>query len=112
MELRVCIRFREANGHPAMKSPLILATLLTALLVAGCGQKEGASASAPASSSSAATTAPATKAPAGPRTIEITAGDNMKFSIASIDAKPGEELKVVLTNIGTLPKEAMGHNWV
>lgn len=36
----------------------------------------------------------------------------MKFNLATIDAKPGEELKVVLTNVGTLPKEAMGHNWV
>ena len=36
----------------------------------------------------------------------------MKFSVATIEAKAGEELKVVLTNIGTLPKEAMGHNWV
>ena len=36
----------------------------------------------------------------------------MKFSLATIEAKAGEELKVVLNNIGTLPKEAMGHNWV
>ena len=36
----------------------------------------------------------------------------MKFSLATIEAKAGEELKVVLKNIGTLPKEAMGHNWV
>ena len=36
----------------------------------------------------------------------------MKFSLATIEAKPGEELKIVLTNIGTLPKEAMGHNFV
>lgn len=46
------------------------------------------------------------------RTVEITANDQMKFSVASIEAKPGEQLKVVLKNIGTLPKEAMGHNWV
>jgi azurin len=46
------------------------------------------------------------------RTIEITAGDTMKFNVTSIEAKPGEELKVVLTNIGTQPKEVMGHNWV
>ena len=51
-------------------------------------------------------------AQAAPRVIEITANDQMKFSVATIDAKVGEELKVVLSNIGTLPKEAMGHNWV
>jgi azurin len=36
----------------------------------------------------------------------------MKFGVTSIEAKPGEQLKIVLKNIGTLPKEAMGHNWV
>lgn len=47
-----------------------------------------------------------------PRTIEITANDQMKFGVTAIQAKPGEQLKIVLKNIGTLPKEAMGHNWV
>jgi azurin len=49
---------------------------------------------------------------AAPRTIEITGNDQMKFSVTAIEAKPGEELKIVFKNIGTLPKEAMGHNWV
>ena len=51
-------------------------------------------------------------AAAAPREIEITANDQMKFSVAAIEAKAGEQLKIVLKNIGTLPKEAMGHNWV
>ena len=51
-------------------------------------------------------------ASAAPRVIEITANDQMKYNITTMTAKPGEELKVVLTNAGTLPKEAMGHNWV
>src|SRR4051812_30718883 len=54
----------------------------------------------------------ASSASAGPRVIEITANDQMKFSVTAIQAKAGEELKVVLTNQGTLPKEAMGHNFV
>ncbi len=49
---------------------------------------------------------------AAPRVIEITANDQMKFSLANIDAKAGEDLKIVFKNVGTLPKEAMGHNWV
>ena len=36
----------------------------------------------------------------------------MKFSLTKIEAKAGEELKIVLKNIGTQPKEVMGHNWV
>lgn len=49
---------------------------------------------------------------AGARTVEISGNDQMKYSINSIEAKPGEELHVVLKNLGTLPKAAMAHNWV
>lgn len=93
-----------------MKLPFVLlSTVFTAFFVTGCGKKEAATADA-----GAAATPPAASpaAPAGPRAIEITANDQMKFNLASIEAKPGEELKVTLTNIGTFPKETMGHNWV
>ena len=36
----------------------------------------------------------------------------MKFSVTEIRAKPGESLTVQLSNIGTMPKFSMGHNWV
>lgn len=116
-----------------MKIRLLPVSLFAALLFIGCGKKETSAAStAPSATTPAATGAPA----AGPsaaapstsaaavasatpsatssqaRTIEITANDQMKFSVTSIEAKPGEQLKIVLKNIGTLPKEAMGHNWV
>jgi azurin len=80
-----------------MKTRLLFATALAALVTSGCGQKDTSSTAA---------------APAGPRTIEITAGDTMKYSVTAIDATPGEDLKVVLTNNGTQPVEVMGHNWV
>lgn len=70
------------------------------LILAGCGQKE--SASAPAD----------TPTPAAPREIDITAGDTMKYDVTAIEAKPGEDLRVVLTNVGSAPLEVMGHNWV
>jgi azurin len=95
----------------AMNLRLIVLTALVAIISSGCGQKDASTASSTPSSSATASTAPAA-ATAGPRTIEITAGDNMKYNLATIEAKPGEELKVVLTNIGTQPKEVMGHNWV
>ncbi len=47
-----------------------------------------------------------------PRTIEIEANDQMKFSVTSLTAKPGEELHVVLKNVGKMPKIAMAHNFV
>jgi azurin len=47
-----------------------------------------------------------------PRVIEITASDTMKFSTETIEAKPGESLTVRLKSVGTMPKIAMGHNFV
>ena len=68
---------------------------------------------APAAPAPAPTKAPAgAKAAAGARTVELTGGDDMKFNLATIQAKPGETLRVVLKSTGTLPKMAMGHNFV
>jgi azurin len=53
----------------------------------------------------------AVAAPAG-RLVEITGNDQMKFSVTSITAKPGELLHVRLKSAGTLPKIAMAHNFV
>ena len=82
-----------------MKTSLLTLTALVALVTSGCGQKD----------TSTSTTA---AAPAGPREIDLTAGDTMKYNLTQIDAKPGEDLKVVLTNEGTQPVLVMGHNWV
>ena len=63
-----------------------------------------------------ASVAPASAAPgagaAAARVIQIQVGDNMKFEPAAITAAPGESIKVVLKHIGTMPKVAMGHNFV
>ena len=45
-----------------------------------------------------------------PRVVEITGNDQMKYSVTSITAKPGETLKVRLKSVGTIPKVAMAHN--
>ncbi len=47
-----------------------------------------------------------------PRTIEITVGDNMKFSVTEITATPGEPLHVVIKSNGQMPKTAMSHDFV
>ena len=47
-----------------------------------------------------------------PRTIEIKGTDDMKFSVTSITAKPGEQIRIVLTTVGSMPKMVMAHNWV
>lgn len=87
----------------------VLLALLPAFAITACAKKE----TAPAAAETTVTAAtPAATAPKGPRTFEFTAGDNMKFNLATIEAKAGEDIKLTLTNIGTMPKEAMGHNWV
>ena len=47
-----------------------------------------------------------------PRVVKIEVGDHMKFSVNAIQAKPGEQVKVVLNDVGQMPKIAMGHNFV
>jgi azurin len=85
-----------------MKKITFSVLTLIALIGAGCGQ----------SSQPTTTAAAATPAPSGPREIDISANDTMKYDITAISASPGESLKVVFTNAGTIPKEVMGHNWV
>ncbi|MEO8481651.1 MAG: plastocyanin/azurin family copper-binding protein [Acidobacteriota bacterium] len=55
--------------------------------------------------------APAAAGAAG-RLIEIDATDQMKFSVVTITAKPGELLHVRLKGVGTMPKMASSHNFV
>jgi azurin len=51
-------------------------------------------------------------APKAARTVIITAGDDMKFSVTEIAAKPGEVIKLRLLAIGTMPAVTMRHNVV
>lgn len=84
---------------------LVICTFAIAL--AGCGKKE----TAPVTSDKGEkATGVATEATG--RAIEITGNDTMKFSLTEIRAKPGESLSVTLSNVGTMPKMSMGHNWV
>jgi azurin len=46
------------------------------------------------------------------RTVELVATDNMRFSTASIEARPGESLRIVVRTTGAMPKIAMAHNFV
>ena len=56
--------------------------------------------------------APAAKAAGGARTVEITGSETMKYDVTEITAKPGEKIRVVLKAVGSMPKIAMGHNFV
>ena len=84
-----------------------LLSLACCLAVASLGT--AAAQTAPAAKSAAkAQDAPAKAA----RTVELVVSDNMKFDQTEIAAKPGEMLRIVLKSTGTMPKAAMGHNFV
>ena len=91
-----------------MKKPstlrLAFAALLGAALLAACGKKEEKQpeSAAPEAAAPAA-------APAGP--LLITANDQMQFSTKTLEVAAGSEVTVILQNIGTMPKESMGHNF-
>jgi len=66
----------------------------------------------PATQKPAAETAKAAPAAKGVRTVEIVGTEDMKFSMATIAAKPGEQLRIRLVAKGSMPKIAMAHNFV
>lgn len=84
-----------------------------ALGLAGAASLTATMAAQTAKPAPAKKTAPAKTAPAGAvRTVEIVGTDDMKFSVTTIAAKRGEQLRVRLTSKGTMPKIAMAHNFV
>jgi azurin len=90
-----------------MNSKLVFLPLLACgLVLAGCGKNGGSAASAPAASAPASETANAVVS------VDLTANDSMKYSLNRIEAKPGQEIKVTFTNTGTMPKQAMAHNFI
>ena len=84
----------------SMNKYLLLPVLAGSLILTGCGKKDDAGAS------TASAAAPAVA------TLEFTANDSMKFNVTRVEVTAGQEVKVSLTNMGSIPKAAMAHNWV
>jgi azurin len=92
---------------------LLVTLSLAAAVAAVSAAPAAAQTTPPAPGGATKPAAPATKKPAGAgRTVEITGGDDMKYSVTSIAAKPGETLHIVLKTTGTIPKIAMAHNFI
>jgi azurin len=85
---------------------------LTALLSIALLSSPSVSASQPEKPAAKPAAQTAKPAAGGARVVEISGADDMKYTVTSIDAKPGETLRIKLTNKGTLPKIAMAHNFV
>ena len=78
--------------YPTGRSALLVSTLLLAALFAlpGCSR--------------------APELP--PKEIQISGNDEMKFDLNAFEVKAGQKVTVTMRNAGTMPKEAMGHNFV
>ena len=93
-----------------MYQHVILSIMLVAPLAA---QTPATTKPAPSTAKPAADTQkPAPAAAKGVRTVEIIGTEDMKFSLTTITAKPGEQLRVRLVVKGAMPKVAMAHNFV
>jgi azurin len=46
------------------------------------------------------------------REIKIEGNDLMRYTVETINAKPGETLKITLTTVSKMDKSQMAHNWV
>lgn len=90
----------------ALTSLMVLAALLTACKPSG--SSDGAAASS-GSGSDPYAVAPDT--PVG-KEVEVTANDQMKFSLEFFDVEAGQVVRVTLKNVGSMPKMSMGHNLV
>ena len=62
------------------------------------------------STAAAALSNPAIQAELITNAIELTANDRMQFSDTLFKVKTGEKISLQLTDLGNMPKNAMGHN--
>lgn len=92
-----------------MKKLLVLSAFALPFFFASCGNNEQKK-----TEESTTTSAKPSEAPAATisNVIEITANDQLKFSTIELNVKAGEKVTLTLKNIGTMPKESMGHNFI
>lgn len=100
-----------------MKKLFVLPALAIALSLAACGGGENKSATTSTEENTTAETTPTETVPGVENlelsnTITIEGNDQMKYNKELFRVKAGEEISLTLTNVGTLPKESMGHNLV
>jgi len=93
-----------------MKKIFIAVTVMASIFFIACngGSKTQES---PKTSDSAQTNMPTTPSNAS-NIIELTANDQLKFDKNELHVKANEKVTLTLKNIGTMPKESMGHNFV
>jgi azurin len=66
----------------------------------------------PSTKPAPSTAAKAQESKGGVRTVDIVGTEQMKYDVATIPAKRGEQLRIRLTAKGSMPKLVMAHNVV
>lgn len=102
-----------------MKRLFVFPVIAIALSFAACGGSENKSTSttteetATTGSGSATTeTVPGIENVELSNKLVVEGNDQMKFNKELLRVKAGEEVELTLKNVGELPKESMGHNFV
>lgn len=93
-----------------MKRIFIAVTVAASLFVIACNGGDKTQEAPKTTEASPDTTA--TQQPAQPTVIELTANDQLKFDKIELHVKANEKVTLTLKNVGTMPKDAMGHNFV
>ncbi len=98
------------STHPLIHYPLHCVSLSAivglALVVGSCNsERDNAAGSAEESPAAVRSDLPL-------KTLEISGSDQMKFNIETLEAEAGQPLEVKFINVGTMPKQSMGHNWL
>lgn len=94
-----------------MKKFFIVLTVATSFLMIACNGGDKTQEETKTTQSGADTTA-TTQQPSQPTVVELTANDQLKFDKMEIRVKANEKVTLTLKNVGTMPKDAMGHNFV
>lgn len=100
-----------------MKRLFIFPAIAIALSLAACGGSENKNTST-TTEETASTETPAEETVPGIENVELSntivveSNDQMKFNKELLRVKAGEEVSLTLKNVGTLPKESMGHNLI
>jgi azurin len=87
---------------------ILIPIAIIGLLATACGGAE----STETEQTAVEETTPAVEEVAAVAEVTIEANDQMKYNLDRIDVKEGQTVRLTLKHVGTLPVEAMGHNWV
>lgn len=101
-----------------MKKFFIVPAIALAITFASCGGNTDKKETTVATSEEATTTEASTETVPGIENVTVSntwtveGNDQMKFNTELIRVKAGQPLELTLKNVGTMPKESMGHNLV